>query len=143
MSQIHLAENLTRLRHDKRITQERLADFLNVTKASVSKWETGQSLPDIVQLPKLAAYYDVSIDELMGYEPQLSMDEIKEYYEKFAEEFVINGFEETLLRIRDFIRMYYSCDMALLQMIILLTNHLSLADEKQRGELLEEMIEIL
>lgn len=43
MSQFHLAENLTRLRHNKRITQEKLADFLGVSKASVSKWETGVS----------------------------------------------------------------------------------------------------
>jgi len=142
MSQFHLAENLIQLRHNKRITQEKLADFLGVSKASVSKWETGQSLPDIAQLPRLAAFYDVSIDALMGYEPQLSMVEIKEYYEKFAEEFVTNGFEETLSRIRDFIRMYYSCDVALLQMIILLTNHLMLIDEVKRAELLEEMIEL-
>ncbi|MBQ6845215.1 MAG: helix-turn-helix transcriptional regulator [Agathobacter sp.] len=79
MSQFHLAENLTQLRHNKRITQEKLADFLGVSKASVSKWETGQSLPDIAQLPRLAVFYDVSIDALMGYEPQLSMTEIKEY----------------------------------------------------------------
>ena len=142
MSQFHLAENLTRLRHNKRITQEKLADFLGVSKASVSKWETGQSLPDIAQLPRLAAFYDVSIDALMGYEPQLSMAEIKDYYEKFAEEFVTNGFEETLSRIRDFIRMYYSCDVALFQMIILLMNHLMMADEEKRAELLEEMIDI-
>ena len=142
MSQFHLAENLTKLRHSKRITQEILADFLGVSKASVSKWETGQSLPDIAQLPRLAAFYDVSIDALVGYEPQLSMAEIKDYYEKFAEEFVTNGFEETLSGIRDFIRMYYSCDIALLQMIILLTNHLTLADAGKRAELLEEMIEL-
>lgn len=140
MSQFHLAENLTRLRHNKRITQEKLADFLGVSKASVSKWETGQSLPDIAQLPRLAAFYDVSIDALMGYEPQLSMAEVKDYYEKFAERFVTNGFEETLSEIMDFIRMYYSCDIALLQMIILLMNHLMMAGEEKRAELLEEMI---
>ena len=106
MSQFHLPENLIRLRHNKGITQEKLADFLGISKASVSKWETGQSLPDIAQLPRLAAFYDVTIDELMGYEPQLTMAEIKVYYGKFAEEFVANGFEETLLKVKDFIRMY-------------------------------------
>ena len=88
MSQFHLPENLIRLRHNKGITQEKLADFLGISKASVSKWETGQSLPDIAQLPRLAAFYDVTIDELMGYEPQLTMAEIKVYYGKFAEEFL-------------------------------------------------------
>lgn len=142
MSQFHLAENITQLRRNKGITQEKLADFLGISKASVSKWETGQSLPDIAQLPRLAAFYDVTIDELMGYEPQLTMAEIKVYYGKFAEEFVTNGFEETLLKVKDFIRMYYSCDMAVLQMIILLMNHLTMVEDTKRAELLEEMIEL-
>jgi len=142
MSQFHLAENLTRLRHEKGITQEKLADFLGVSKASVSKWETGQSLPDIAQLPRLAAFYDITIDALMGYEPKLTMAEVKEYYEKFAESIVVNGFEETLVQIRDFIRMYYSCDIALLQMVVLLMNHFMMAGEEKIPALLEEMIEL-
>ena len=142
MTQFHIAENLTKLRRDKGITQEKLADFLGVSKASVSKWETGQSLPDIAQLPRLAAFYDVTIDELMGYEPQLSMGEIRKFYERFSEKFVTNGFEETLFEIRDFIRMYYSCDLAVLQMVALLMNHLMLTDEDTRSALLEEMIDL-
>ena len=47
-----MAENLTHLRRSKGITQEKLVDFLGISKASVSKWETGQSLPDIAQLPR-------------------------------------------------------------------------------------------
>ena len=43
-----------------------------VTKASVSKWETGQSYPDILLLPKLATFFNVTVDELIGYEPQLN-----------------------------------------------------------------------
>lgn len=42
---------------EKGITQEQLADYMGVSKASVSKWETGQSYPDIVILPKMAAYF--------------------------------------------------------------------------------------
>ncbi len=47
MDQVNLPDNLIRLRHEKNITQEQLADFLGVTKASVSKWENRQSMPDI------------------------------------------------------------------------------------------------
>ena len=60
MNALNLAENIIRLRHDKKITQEQLADFVGVTKASVSKWETKQSLPDILLLPQLAAFFDVT-----------------------------------------------------------------------------------
>ena len=41
MNQINIAENIGRLRREKKVTQEQLADFIGVTKASVSKWENG------------------------------------------------------------------------------------------------------
>lgn len=43
MDKIKFAENLSRLRKEKKITQEELAKFVGVTKATVSKWETGVS----------------------------------------------------------------------------------------------------
>ena len=65
MNILNFSENIIKLRHKKGITQEELADFVGVTKASVSKWETKQSLPDIMLLPRLAAYFDVTVDELL------------------------------------------------------------------------------
>lgn len=56
MNTLQFADNLTRLRREKKVTQEELADFIGVTKASVSKWETRQSLPDILILPQLASF---------------------------------------------------------------------------------------
>ena len=140
MSQFNLSKNLMQLRYQKGITQEKLADFLGVSKASVSKWETGQSLPDIAQLPRLAAFYDVTIDELMGYEAKLSLKEVKEYYLKFSEKFATEEFDKVLGDVRDFIRMYYSCDVAILQMVLLLMNHLMLATPEMQAELIEEMV---
>ena len=60
MNALNLAENIIRLCHDKKITQEQLAVFVGVTKASGSKWETKQSMPDILLLPQLAAFFDVT-----------------------------------------------------------------------------------
>ena len=70
MNTLQFADNLTRLRREKKVTQEELADFIGVTKASVSKWETRQSLPDILILPQLASFFNVTVDELLGYSPQ-------------------------------------------------------------------------
>ena len=50
MSMLKLSDNLAMLRHKKKKTQEEIADFIGVTKASVSKWENGQSMPDITLL---------------------------------------------------------------------------------------------
>ena len=78
MKEINIAGAITRKRKEKGITQEELACYIGVSKASVSKWETGQSYPDIVFLPQLASYFNISLDELMGYQPQMTDEEIKE-----------------------------------------------------------------
>lgn len=43
MNRLHISENMLRLRKEKRVTQEEVALFLGVSKAAVSKWETGVS----------------------------------------------------------------------------------------------------
>ncbi len=63
---IYLGENIKRLRREKEITQETLADFLGVTFQSVSNWERGESYPDITMLPEIAGFFKVSIEELLG-----------------------------------------------------------------------------
>ena len=68
----NLGNTICRLRRKKGVTQETLADFIGVTKASVSKWETGSTLPDIQVLPLLAVFFEVTVDELVGYVPMRS-----------------------------------------------------------------------
>ena len=89
---LNLSSNLVRFRRERKITQEQLAEFIGVTKASVSKWETGQSTPDIMILPQLASYFDVTIDELIGYAPQLSKEQIQKLYQDFAKDFSCRPF---------------------------------------------------
>lgn len=86
-------DNLVKLRKSKGITQEQLAEFVGVTKASVSKWETKQSMPDIGVLPLLSSYFDVSIDSLLGYHPKLSKEEIEQIYGELAGKFAREPFE--------------------------------------------------
>lgn len=60
------------------LTQEELAENLGITKAAVSKWECGQSMPDITLLPKLASLFQTSIDDLLGYAPIASIEQTSE-----------------------------------------------------------------
>jgi tellurite methyltransferase len=62
-----LAGNISRYRKDLGVTQETLAEQLGITFQAVSKWETGQTVPDTILLPRLANALGVSIDKLMGY----------------------------------------------------------------------------
>ena len=64
-------ENLIRARKARGMTQEELAAKLNVSRQAVSKWETGESLPDLYKLASLADELGVSTDELCGREAAL------------------------------------------------------------------------
>jgi len=74
---ILIGENIKRLRKEKKITQEALAEIFNVTPAAVSKWENNETYPDITLLFPLSHYFGVSIDDLMGYDYLLIEEEIK------------------------------------------------------------------
>ena len=63
---LYLSENLKKYRIIKNLTQEEVADFLNITPQSVSKWERGETYPDITLLPALANIFETSIDLLIG-----------------------------------------------------------------------------
>lgn len=75
MKEIKTPEVITKLRKQKKITQEQLANELNVSPQAVSKWETGASLPDVQTLPLIAEYFGVSVDYLF-YGESITYDEI-------------------------------------------------------------------
>lgn len=141
---LHFSENMIRLRRSKGMTQEQLADFVGVTKASVSKWETKQSLPDILLLPKLAACFDVTIDQLLGYEPQLSGEQIQRIYSDLAAAFAEEDrFEETMARSQELVKEYYTCYPFLFYIGSLWLNHFMLAEDKGRqAEILQQAAEL-
>ena len=60
---------IAELRKDKGVGQQHLAEVLGVSFQSVSKWETGNTMPDITLLPSIAEYFNVSVDELLGLKP--------------------------------------------------------------------------
>ena len=62
-----LGETLKQLRKEREMTQEQLAEKLQVSRQSVSKWETHISVPDITALPIIARYFGITMDELFNY----------------------------------------------------------------------------
>ena len=144
MNKLNLPENLIRLRHERKLTQEELADFIGVTKASVSKWEKGINTPDLMLLPQLAAYFDVTVDELIGYEARLSGEQIRRQYAELSKEFATLPLADVLGKIRVLAHKYYACYPFLLQLGILYLNHYMLAEtEDGRKALLLEAVEAL
>lgn len=84
---IYFAEKLKKLRSEKKVSQEKLAQYLNVSFQAVSKWETGNAYPDITLLPDLARFFGVTIDELLCVEKIDEKRLFDEYSEKAADLF--------------------------------------------------------
>ena len=79
---IYVSERLKEFRRRKKKTQEELANHLGISVQAVSKWERGESYPDITLLPSIASYYGVSIDELFGVSKIENEKRIEEYHIK-------------------------------------------------------------
>lgn len=99
MKALNIGRILIENRHRRGITQEDLAQYIGVSKASVSKWETATTYPDITLLPQLATFFHISIDELMGYEPQMTKEDIRKLYWQLSQDCLMDLFdnEETVL----------------------------------------------
>lgn len=68
MEQIYFGRKIAELRKARGMTQESLAQRLGITNQAVSKWESDQCCPDIMQLPVLADIFEISMDALFGRE---------------------------------------------------------------------------
>ena len=88
MNQIKIGEFLKELRKEKGLTQEQLAEKLNVSRRTVSRWETGNNLPDLDVLIEMADYYEVDLRELLD-------------GERKSEE-MNKEMEETVLKVADY-----------------------------------------
>lgn len=75
--EIKIGDRIRSLRTQKGMSQAELAEFLHISAQSVSKWENDTSLPDINQLPAIASFFGVSIDELFAYPTNLEYERIE------------------------------------------------------------------
>ena len=66
-------DNLVHMRKILHMTQEDVAEKLGVTRQSVAKWETGDSVPDLDKCKQLADIFGVSLDDLANYEPEQNL----------------------------------------------------------------------
>ena len=96
-----IGSTIKRLRREKDITQEQLAEYLGITSRAISQWECDRTSPDISQIPALCHIFDVTSDTLLGIDIEKSNEAIKHYIDK-ANNFSIQGeFESSLEILRE------------------------------------------
>ncbi|MCR4750318.1 MAG: helix-turn-helix domain-containing protein [Lachnospiraceae bacterium] len=96
---LRLHENIKKLRKEKGLTQERLAEILDVSIGAVSKWESASNTPDIETIAILADFFDVSIDALLGYD--ISSKKIKDIVDQIYALSAAHKFDEAQTVSRD------------------------------------------
>ena len=87
---MEFSEKLQELRRSKGLTQEELADDLFVSRAAVTKWESGRGYPNIESLKDISKYFAISMDDLLSSEKLILIAEnenktnIKRLYDKLS-----------------------------------------------------------
>lgn len=103
---LNFGGNIRKLRIEQGLTQEKLADFLGVSFQAVSKWERGDTVPDIFMLPTIAAFFGVTTDHLLCFD-QVEMEKDIEKYESLYYELWQKNDRETLLeKMQEAVRQY-------------------------------------
>ena len=72
MQKNNIACNLSMLRRMNKFSQEEVAERVGVSRQAVAKWESGESIPDILNCDALARLYDVELDALLHHDPEQS-----------------------------------------------------------------------
>lgn len=88
---MNIGETLKKLRRENNMTQEQLAEYLNISTQAVSKWETHLSLPDITLIPMLANIFDTSADVLLGIDISAKEKRIQDVVDR-AEKYLYTGY---------------------------------------------------
>ena len=99
-------ERLKKLRKQKDITEEQLAEYMGVSPQTVSRWETGVTCPDISALPSLAQLFNITVDELLGMNEMDKHREINAIIYNAEEKINQNITEDPIITLRAALNKY-------------------------------------
>lgn len=103
---ITLGENIRRLRLEKGMTQEQLAEVLTVSPQAVSRWEMGHALPDITLLMAISIYFDMSVDALLGMDALRREDALWQIHTQVNHFMEAGRVDDAANLLRESLRMY-------------------------------------
>ena len=101
-----IGQRIKKLRRERDITQEQLAEYLNLSASAVSQWECDRVMPDISQLPVLANLFEVSADVLLGIDVDKKSQKIDEIYHTALKSSQEGRPYEAIDLLRDGLRQY-------------------------------------
>lgn len=111
---------IRKYRKIKNMTQEEMAERLGVTAPAVNKWENENSFPDIMLLAPIARLLGISLDTLLSFREDLTMEEINEIVREVDQKIKEMPYEEVFGWVKEKLEEYPNCETLILNLAILL-----------------------
>jgi len=131
-----IGEVIRKCRKKENLTQEQVANYLNISAPAVNKWENGISHPDITLLSPLARVLKIDVNTLLAFNEELTATEVNKLGREVSEMVSKDGYQKAFERGSDLIKQYSSCDELILRISSILRLFLvtSQVEEKDKYE---------
>ncbi|MCI8410329.1 MAG: helix-turn-helix transcriptional regulator [Lachnospiraceae bacterium] len=136
---MQIGEVIRKYRKKKNMTQEEIAKRLGVTTPAVNKWEKGVTQPDIMLLAPIARLLDITLDTLLSFQYELTMEEISRTVKEIDQMFDHENYEEVFQYAQKMIQQYPNCEQLIWQLAVIMHARCML-DENANMEVYEKQI---
>lgn len=133
-----IGTTIKRLRKERNITQEQLAEYLGITSRAVSQWECDRTAPDISQLPALANIFEVSADVLLGIDITQKENRITDITKEAMKHHEVGHMEKVISTLRSGLKEFPNSYALMGTLVDCLANMRK--DSKEKDSLLQEGI---
>lgn len=111
-------------RKKENLTQEQVANYLNISTPAVNKWESGIACPDITLLSPLARVLKIDVNTLLAFNDELTDAEVRKLTKEVGEMASKEGFQKAFEKASELIKQYPSCDELIFWISTVLRIHL-------------------
>ena len=115
---MQFSQTLRKLRKEKNMTQEELAKFLSVSYQTISKWENAGGYPDVSLLPRIATFFEISIDELLGVTESKKEVRLKDIHAQWEQNNCKNNHEDNIVLLRQAITIFPGDYLLLAELVV-------------------------
>lgn len=112
---MRIGEVIRNYRKKENLTQEQVANYLNISTPAVNKWENGISYPDITLLSSLARVLKIDVNTLLAFNEELTAEEVNKFGREVSEMVSKEGYQKAFERGSKLIKQYSSCDELILR----------------------------
>lgn len=129
-----LGKVIRKYRKIRNLTQEEMAGRLGITASAVNKWENENSFPDITLLAPIARLLDISLDTLLSFRENLTMEEVNEIVREANLKLKETSYEEAFQWAKKKLEEYPTCEPLILNLALLFIAHLTIQEISNKAD---------